>query len=216
MMRLSVIVFLFGMSIVPGWLLYARFGRDLSRVEFPLGDVSDVAVDSAGHIYVAENFHHRVQRCSPDGKFELGWFVPTGGFYGLRTTADDRVEVATARANKFITYSRDGRLLTLNAWQKQDRAQEFASETQTTGGYIVRGGLIPRIVDGKTGRLVIATPWRMRLISAPFPAMAYSLVGVAMLGLAEWRKRRREIRESGGSRVIRRWMIRPSGRHDID
>ena len=123
----------------------------------------------------------------------------------MRTTADDRVEIATARANKFISYSRDGQLLILNAWQKEDRFKELASETQTTGGLVVRGGMIPRIVDGRTGRTLISTPWRMRLIAAPFPAMAYTFAGVAMLALAEWRQRHL----GGGRRVIRRWTIRP-------
>ena len=183
------LLFLAGPGMVLSWQLLALIGGPaLATTEFPLGKAGDVAVDSRGRIYVAEDFHHRVQRYSPDGEFERGWSVPTAGVFALRTTADDRVVVATARANKLLTYDRDGGLLGGLYNQKEDRYREYASETETTGPYAVRRGLLPHVVDARTDRTVVATPWYKRLIAAPFPAMLYAVIGMAIFGLGEWRR----------------------------
>jgi hypothetical protein len=182
--------FLAGPGLVLGWKLANKLGGDaLATTEFPLGDLRDVAVDPAGRIYVADEFHSRVQRYAPDGEFQLGWPVPTAGVFALRTTADGRVLVATARANKLLTYDADGRLLDGRYGLKEDRYPEFVSEAETTGPYAVRRGLRPRVVDTRTGRTVIPTPGPLWLVTGPFPAMLYSAIGVAILLLGDWRRR---------------------------
>ena len=183
-------LFLFGAAIIPSWLLTKWIGGPrLAAVEFPLSDPLDVAVDSKGRIYVADGMYSRVQRYSPEGQFQLGWFVPTAGVFALKTLEDDRVQVATARANKLLTYSADGEPLTALYWQQTDHYGEFAKEQTTTGGYLVRGGLLPHI-DTRDGQTIIATPAPKRFVSGPFPAIAYSAVGVAFVATAEWRRRR--------------------------
>jgi hypothetical protein len=149
-----------------------------------------VAVDSRGRIYVGVQIFHRIQRYSPDGRFERGWFVPTAGLFGLRTTADGHVEVATAGANKFLVFDADGRLLRSQEWMKEDRSAELLSDTESTGGFEVRGGLCPRIVDSRTGRTVVATPWHKRIIATPFPAAACAIGGLALAFVSsKWRRR---------------------------
>ena len=183
-------LFLFGVAIIPAWELLKWIGGPrLAAVEFPLSDPRDVAVDSQGRIYVAEGMYSRVQRYSPEGQFQLGWFVPTAGVFSLKTREGDRVQVATARANKVLTYSADGYLITGLYWQDTDHYLEFANEQTTTGGYVVRRGLLPHI-DAPDGQTIIATPAPKRVISGPFPAMAYSAVGLAFVAAAELRRRR--------------------------
>jgi NHL repeat len=190
LLGIGVPLFLFGMAIVPGWRLAKWIGGSrLTRVEFPLSDPSDVAVDSKGRIYVADGMYSRVQRYSPEGRFQLGWFVPTAGVFALKTLDNDRLQVATARANKLLTYSADGDLITGLYWQDTDHYLEFANERRTTGGYVVRRGLLPH-VDARDGQTIIATPASKRVISGPFPAMAYCVVGLAFVAAAEWRRRR--------------------------
>ena len=102
---IGIPLFPFGVAIAPVWEFVG--GSGLATTEFPLGHPVNAAVDSKDRIFVAENFHHRVQRYSSNGNFEMGWFVPTSGAFALRTISDDRVQIATARANKLLTYSCD-------------------------------------------------------------------------------------------------------------
>src|SRR5262245_7627752 len=64
-----------------------------TTTEFPPADPYDVAVDSQGRIYVALIYYGRVQRYSPEGKFETGWHVPVIGVFSLRTTSEGHVQV---------------------------------------------------------------------------------------------------------------------------
>jgi hypothetical protein len=193
---IGVSLFLFGLAITPAWHLVAWIGGpDVATVEFPLGDVEDVAVDSQGRIYVGTGFlAHRVQRYSPGGEFECGWPVPTSGAFAMRTTPDGWVLVATARGKKLLTYSGDGELQfeATYDWRKENLLGEFASETETTGPYAVRRGLTPHVVDARTGRTVLATPWYKRLVAGPFPAMLYAAVGFALGLLGDLRRRREQ------------------------
>lgn len=183
-------LFVCGTGIVIGWGAIAWIGgRRLASTEFPLGDVRDVAVDSRGRIYVADTFCHRVQRYSAEGRFELGWFVPTAGVFALRTTDHDQLQVATARANKLLTYTGDGWVQSRNEWG-EDRYSEYLAERETTGHFAIGGGVMPRVVDVRTGRTIVKTPWNTRLIAAPFPAIAYSFLGVGLIGLSELQLRR--------------------------
>jgi hypothetical protein len=184
-------LFFVGPALAIGGCLWSRFSApEQAPVEFPLGEVHDVATDSRGRIYVAEGFYARVQRYSPGGEFELGWSVPTGGVFALRTTPDDHVQVATARANKLLTYNADGQLVSATTHDGK-MSQEFASETETTGDYAVRRGLCPHVVDMRTGQTVISTPWPKRLVAAPFPALGYTGLGLLLFGVSELLRRRR-------------------------
>ena len=117
--------------------------------------------------------------------------MPTSGAFALRTTSDDRVQVATARANKLLTYSCDGKLLTGQYGRNENDFESYASEMETRSKYSARRGLLPRIVNRDTGQTVIATRWPKRLVAAPFPAVAYAATGLLFLGAAEWRRRRK-------------------------
>lgn len=193
---IGVAIFLFGLAIIPAWHLVAWIGGpDVATVEFPYGDLEDVAVDSQGRIYVGEGFHtHRVQRYSPAGEFQCGWPVPTSGAFAIRTAPDGRLLVATARGKKLLTYNSDGELLFEGTydWRKENLIGEFASETETTGPYAVRRGLMPHVVDARTGRTVIATPWYKRLVAGPFPAMFYAAIGFTLGLLGDMRRRREQ------------------------
>ncbi len=183
---IGVSLFLFGWAIVPAWLILALIGgSNLSSVEFPLGDPDGAFVDSRGRIYVGDGFYFRVQRYSPDGAFERGWFVP--GIIALRVSNADQVEVATRSANRVQTYDTEGRLL--RDFRRED-IYSYVDSWRTDGSYLVKGGLLPRVVDAATGKTVIDTGWRKRLIAAPFPAFAYAAVGFAIGATAHWRRRR--------------------------
>jgi hypothetical protein len=185
---------LFGWIVALAWPLTALVsawtnGFALATTEFPLGDPSDVAVDSHGRLYVVDSLHLRVQRYSPDGEFERGWFVPRKVF-AVRTTADDLVIVGAEGGPR--TYSSDGELLEVVEDGDELRRQGLVRGKEPTGQYAVRRGLRPHVIERETGRTVVATPWPLRLIASPFPACLYLLLGVAWVGLADlrrWRER---------------------------
>lgn len=161
-------------------------GFQLPTTEFPLGDPTHVAVDSHGRFYVVDSLHLRVQRYSPNGEFERGWFVPRKIFAAL-TTPDDRVIVGAEGGPR--TYSPDGELLEVNPDEGELRRLGLVRGKEPTGPYAVHRGLIPRIVDKGTGETVIATPWPLRLVGSPFPAFVYFFGGVAIIVLGDARRR---------------------------
>ena len=185
-------VFLFSCVSALAWPLTGLVsawttGFQLATTEFPLADPRDVAVDSHGRFYVVDAFHLRVQRYSPDGDFERGWFVPRKVF-AVRTTPDDRMVVGAEGGPR--TYSSDGELLEVVPDGNELRRQGLVRGKEPTGPYAVRRGLIPHVVDSRTGRTVIATPWPLRLIASPFPVLLYFAIGVAFIGLGGLRRRR--------------------------
>jgi hypothetical protein len=95
----------------------------------------------------------------------------------VRTTADDRVIVGTEGGAR--TCSPDGELLECPSDQYSLQRGEI------TGPYAVCRGLIPRIIDTRTGQIVIATPWPLFLFATPFPAFLYFAIGVAFIALAD-------------------------------
>jgi len=182
-------IFLVGMGLTIGWQIAAWLGGSrLSACEFPFGSELRVTVDATGRIYVGDNFYSRIQRYAPTGQFERGWFVDTDGIFVLRTTVDDRIDVATARRGGVLTYTTDGRLL---SHVDDDYAyRRYSALPETAGHYTIKGWLLPRVVDTRTGQTVVATPWAKRLIAAPFPSFAYSILGVVLIAASEWQRRR--------------------------
>lgn len=177
---------IFGWVNIAAWpvtgLISSRTnGFQLATTEFPLGDPQGVAVDTQGRFFVVDALNLRVQRYSPEGEFQRGWFVPKK-IFAVRTTADDRVIVGAEGGARI--YSPDGELL------EGPSEQYHLQRGEITGPYEVRRGLIPRIIDTRTGQAVIATPWPLFLFASPFPAFLYFLVGVAFIALADLRRLR--------------------------
>jgi hypothetical protein len=177
---------------VPEWL-----GMRLSGVEFPFGDLVAVAADSGGRIYVADGWDSRVQRYGLTGNFELGWFVDVGGgTFTVRVTGNNDIKVDSAREGVLI-YSPDGQLLDHRTSDGDYNASEISTGASQ---YQVERWPFPHVIDMHTGQTVLASPWPKRLVSAPFPAMAYATIGLAIAALGELRRRleiRKEETEKG-------------------
>jgi hypothetical protein len=183
----GVPIFLAGMACGFGGALIGlasawTTGFALPTTEFPLVDPRGVAADPHGRLFVADAFHVRVQRYSRDGRFERGWFIPRK-VRGVRTTADGRVVVNAEGGPR--TYSGDGELLDGPADPRED-----STAAEPSGRYAVRHGLTPGVIDTQTGRSALATPWPLRLIATPFPAVLYFAIGVALVALGDWRRSR--------------------------
>jgi hypothetical protein len=152
----------------------------LQTTEFPLSHPKGAAADSQGRIFVVDAFHLRVQRYSPDGEFQRGWFVPRKT-YAVQVTADDRVMVGAEGGARI--YSTDGELLEIVP-------SELQRGENPVGAVEVRHGLLPRIADRESGRILIRRPWPQCLLASPFPAFVYFAIGLLFIGLGDWRSRR--------------------------
>lgn len=182
----GVLMFLGGLALNCASYFLPYFSRiQEANVEFPFSILEDVAVDARGRIYVADPFYHRIQKYSADGVFERGWKVQTSGAFALRTTAQDRVVVATARGNKRLTYDCDGNLLEALEGLDVDECDAYANETETTGHYAVMGVWRPRVIDTRTGATVLETTGWKRLIAAPFPSALYAVAGWVIAATGE-------------------------------
>jgi len=191
----GVALFLFGMSLTIGWNVFGWIGgARLSSIEFPMATDLVAAADSVGRIYIGDSYYGRIQRYSAAGQFERGWFVDfNGGVFALRITDGNEVEVAASRQKSLFVYSSNGELLRVinNVKLYQDF---YAIDIKARYG--IEGWLIPQVVDKKSRRVLIATPWYKRVIAWPFPSMAYSAVGFALVAIGSWQRRRR-VKEAG-------------------
>jgi hypothetical protein len=186
----GVPIFLAGMLTGFGWDVVASIGGSrLSAYELPFGSDLRVTIDSAGRIYVGDNFRRRIQRYSPTGHFEMGWFVETtSGIFVLRSSADDHIKLAASRRGGILTYASDGRLLSQVA--DDDAYSHYSALPETAGPYAVKGGLLPHIIDTRSGQTVIAPSLAKRLIASPFPSFAYCALGIALIAARDWQLRR--------------------------
>ncbi len=65
-----------GLGFIGGFIAAAiPWGETLDAIELPLGGAEGLAVDRDGRIYVGSPVYRRVQRYSPDGHFERGWYI---------------------------------------------------------------------------------------------------------------------------------------------
>lgn len=157
-----------------GWISGERF----RSTEFPFGQLADVAVDADGRIYVAEAFNSRIQRYSRSGAFELGWFVPAyGGAFRITDIGEGYIIVATLRGNQGLTYTASGQLQSAS----EREGVYYEKTSRPAGPYVVRQGLCPCVADRTTGQCFLLTPWPTRLTAAPFPVIAYQVLGVLFL-----------------------------------
>lgn len=151
---------------------FNRDGQFIASIGSPSGAIDnppagqfnepwDVAVAKDGTIYVADTWNHRIQKFSPDGKFETMWGTlgDTGGqasggegvFYGPRGIAidpDGRVLVADTGNKRVQIFDKDGQFI-----------------TQFGGGGLEPGRLDEPvgIAADAQGRIAVADTWNGRI-----------------------------------------------------
>jgi hypothetical protein len=85
-----------------------RLGDHLQQVELPAVFATTTLSAADGRRYSLSGSLRRVQRYSPAGAFELGWFVPGQGMLAIGITADDRIVIGSNDPKSSQIFSADG------------------------------------------------------------------------------------------------------------
>jgi hypothetical protein len=82
------------------------------KVQFPLTNLSGIAIDNDGRIYLAIQAYDRIQVYSSEGNFIKGWFVDAeGGGLGIWIEDDDLLHVCTRVTGRHDVFDPNGLLL---------------------------------------------------------------------------------------------------------
>lgn len=188
-----ILMILGGLGWAGGIIFATGGGGDTSgSVEFPLGDLSGIAVDSLGRIYCNLGFYSQVQQYDKTGTFLKSWSINSGGGdFKIRLNDKDELEVITARTDSLLRYNSDGVLLEEKHLDQNTATEIFASfhrqyRVETDEGIIYATNLLllfPKIfrvtANGQSVTLV-TVPFYKWLFMGPFPAWLFCVTSILL------------------------------------
>ena len=139
---------------------WGSLGTQNGMFNFP----TDIAVDSANNVYVADRYNHRIQKFTGDGDFIHKWDVADNPIF-LTVDGKDYIHVLT-EANLVKKFSNDG--LLLNIWNPVGSTQNIhltspkAVATDSTGNVYVVDANAQRIVKFDSSGQVV-TQWALQI-----------------------------------------------------
>lgn len=162
--------------------------KEFKYIEYPLQIINNICQDEQGNIYVGLDANSRVQVYTIDGKFKYGWFIDTdfGGGWSLKI--DDNDVIHTFGSFIYSQYNVLGELL-----QKQEDVDigfsgyfnkiKLHREYNNCSSLEVSRDKMYNyvIIDKKSGRSIIKTPWYWFPITVPFPAVLYVVCSFILL-----------------------------------
>ena len=180
-----------------GWIVGSLASRGIlnfvsNAVEFPLGNLNGIAVDSSGNIYCGLRFYSRIHQYGPTGQFVAGWFIEAGsGAFRLYVNNNDELEVATIRNEMYYRFKSSGTLIEKKKGGSK-YYNDFGVESETLflhkdGTAYEIGGtkLFPKITKTTPlgGTLTISNSFIRWLFMGPMPAWLFTSIPI-LLGLA--------------------------------
>jgi hypothetical protein len=191
---ISIAFIVLGLGSCGASLAATVLGSQLpSALELPLGSISGFTVDEDGRIYCAVDVYGRLQQYAADGGFLKGIHIPAaaGTFEVAWEHEGRRVIVATARNRMVYKLSGDlefvSRARNNGELYVEMKAQGDAPVTRAGAVYTLSNSLLvyPHIVrtdpDGSV-HTIVRTPLHLWVVMAPFPALFYLLIGIALGG----------------------------------
>lgn len=166
-----------------------------SKVEFPLGELEGITIDTEGKIYCVASFYSRLQIYDHNGHFLIGWFIPLPkGLFNIGMYKDKYLRFSADTGWSYL-YDQTGNLVKKsrekNYYEQFGRSAQ--SEVQDSLGNIYRiknSVLFPRVVKiTQSGKqtVLISDSLYMWLIKGPFPSLILAtLTGIFMIII--WRK----------------------------
>jgi hypothetical protein len=128
-------------------LLFPQLRSSVPRtVELPNADPTSLAVDQHGALYVTSTALGRIQKYSPDGRFEHGWFVESrGGVFGIAVQPAGLIEVCAQRRKQLALFDTDGRSVPSPSPMSCDPQAPRFHVTQVGGFRIEKHATVPTI-----------------------------------------------------------------------
>ncbi len=163
------------------------------KIQFPLGEVQGIAVDSTGRIYLAIHGYSRIQVYDRYGYFLKGWFVKTGGgHFDIWTDGNDHVHAVISRPDTHDIFDSNGQLLER---KKIKSFEEYSLLDERAGGlndqdnfyntyFIKSPTLFPRIIKRTANGeefILIKDPIYYWIVESPLPAWFVGALGLFML-----------------------------------
>lgn len=164
-----------------------------NKIQFPLGEVRGIAVDSTGHIYLAIHGYSRIQVYDRYSYFLKGWFVETGGgHFDIWTDDNDQLHAVISRPDTQDTFDPNGQLLER---KKIKSFEEYSLLSERAGGlkeqdnfgntyFIKSPTLSPRIIKRTANgeeSVLIKDPIYYWVVESPFPAWLVGAFGFFMM-----------------------------------
>lgn len=163
------------------------------NIEYPLGVLKSIAVDSSGRIYCGIEAYSRIQVYDKNGRYLKGWFIDSsGGSFKIKVDEKDLLHIATARNGIHYIYNVNGELIS-----KQGNRKSYYNEIATDDQqyrFIDREGntykiwgfslLYPRIIKTDSSGIaleIISTPFYKWIFMAPFPSWFFGISGLIIL-----------------------------------
>ncbi len=170
-------------------------GGALFPNEVPIGHCLGVVVDHQNRIYLGEGFYGKIQVYDSEGNFLKGWPVDAaGGVFRMRLSDQNKLEVATVRTNRLLTYDANGQLLETKENVGRDLYDEWSQVDECK--YQDREGNLyeyqniltfPRVIKtSPTGHksVIVSTSIRQWLFTGPFPAWLFGATGIGLMFFA--------------------------------
>ena len=163
-----------------------------AKLRFPLAQISGIAVDGKGRVFCFSRLYNRLQVYDAAGNFLRGWFVdiPTGAFRIL-VDEQDSIRLASKRSGWNFFFDAHGHLV--DKTKRSDFTKEFGWKSPTKvsdslgNSYKIQSGkiwskVIKTTPSGAEVELV-SDPCRLRLVTAPVPAVPLSAVLLVLQGM---------------------------------
>lgn len=165
-----------------------------SNIEFPLGEIKDMAIDKHQRLVCYTRFHHRIQIYTTDGEFLNGWFVDAST-HGVNIDIDDNnnIHVMThgdihyvfAFGGKFISKEKGNGFY--NPFKNYNRNKNRENKDAQGNSYYYREKIFRTQIIKVTPleeEIIIATePFYALPFRLPFPGFLFVILTAIIMAL---------------------------------
>ena len=154
----------------------------LRGVEFPLGDVQDIAIDADGNVALALGFYGRIQVYDAIGRFRGSWSADAlGGAFTVSFRSSDRVASYANRRGSTVLFTASGERIAEESTATPPGSKESLGVTTAHGATITvkRRLFWPTVLieKGGTTSTLLSEPWYLRPIEGPIATWLLMVLG---------------------------------------